>query len=210
MIGKKNGQLVQRVKPAPDHLLAENAALLQAVENAAGFVPNGFYAVGWKPKVLEAMIQLALAVLNEEGRIGKELKWLVGNMASRAVGCRYCWAHTASNALNLGGASKEKVEAVWEFQTNPLFSDKERAAMNFAVAAASVPNGVNNENFGELRKYFDDEEIVEIMSVVSIFGWYNRWNDSMATLLEEEPLSFAQESLKTGGWNEGKTTGNWK
>jgi len=131
-------------------------------------------------------------------------------MASRAVGCRYCWAHTANNAVNLAEASKEKVEAVWEFQTSPLFSDKERVAMNFALAAASVPNGVNNENFGELRKYFDEEEIVEIMSVISIFGWYNRWNDSMATLLEEEPLTFAHESLKTGGWEEGKTTGNWK
>ena len=205
-----NHQLVQRVKSAPEHLLKENADLLKAVENAAGFVPNGFYAVGWKPEILKAMIQLALAVLNTDGRIGKELKWLVANMASRSVGCRYCWAHTASNALNLGNAPKEKVEAIWEFRTSPLFSDKERAALEFAIAAAAVPNAVNNDNFGELRKYFDDEEIVEIMSVISMFGWYNRWNDSMATLLEEEPLEFAQGSLKIGGWNEGQTTGNRK
>jgi len=203
-----NDQLVQRVQPAPDHLLKENAELLKAVEAAAGFVPNGFYAVGWKPQILKAMIQLALAVLNDPGKIGKELKWLVANMASRSVGCRYCWAHTGSNAHNLGGASLEKVAAIWEFRTNDLFNDKERAALEFAIAAAAVPNGVNNDNFAAIRKYFDDEEIVEIMSVISLFGWYNRWNDSMATMLEEEPLSFAQKSLTVGGWDEGKTTGN--
>jgi len=207
---EKNGKIVQRVQAAPAHLLAENADLLKTVEKEGGFVPTGFYAVGWKPKILEAMTNLALAVLIDPGRVGKELKWLVANMASRAVGCRYCWAHTANNAINLAAASKEKIEAVWEYQTNPLFSDEERAAMNFAVAAASVPNGVTNEIFAELRKYFDDEQIVEIMSVISLFGWYNRWNDSMATLLEEQPLHLAQESLRTGGWDEGGTTGNWK
>jgi len=210
MINKKNGKLVQRVKAAPDHLLAENAGLLKTIEEVTGFVPNNFYAVGWKPKILRAMMQLALAVLDDPGRVDKELKWLVANMASRSVGCKYCWAHTGSNAVNIGGASREKVEAIWEFRTHELYTDRERAALEFAIASASVPNSVDNENFGELRKYFDEEEVIEIMSVIAIFGWYNRWNDSMATVLEEEPLAFAQESLKAGGWNEGNATGNWR
>jgi len=155
MINKKNGKLVQRVKAAPDHLLAENAGLLKTIEEVAGFVPNNF-------------------------------------------------------SVNIGGASREKVEAIWEFRTHELYTDRERAALEFAIASASVPNSVDNENFGELRKYFDEEEVIEIMSVIAIFGWYNRWNDSMATVLEEEPLAFAQESLKAGGWNEGNATGNWR
>jgi len=207
---KENGELVQRVKAAPEHLLAENADLLRKIDGVAGLIPNNFYAVGWKPKILKSMIELALAVLDDPGKVGKELKWLVANMASRSVGCKYCWAHTGSNAVNLGGAAKEKVEAIWEFRTHELFNEKERAALEFAIAAASVPNGVDNKNFGELRKHFDEEEVIEIMSVIAMFGWYNRWNDSMATVLEEEPLAFAQDSLKVGGWQEGNATGKWR
>ncbi|MDZ7727690.1 MAG: hypothetical protein U5Q44_05530 [Dehalococcoidia bacterium] len=42
------------------------------------------------------------------------------------------------------------------------------------------------------------------MGVISLFGWLNRWNDTMATDLEEEPLAFAQEHLGGAGWAAGK------
>ena len=204
----KPDALVQRITSAPSDLIAQNADIFKIIEATGGFVPNGFYAVGWKPKILKAMTGLAMAVLAEDDLIGKELKWLVGNMASRASGCKYCWAHTAHNAEVIGGASPEKLDKIWEYRTNPLFSDKERAAMNFATAAAAVPNDVTTEIFDELQMHFCDEEIVEIMSVISLYGWYNRWNDSMATVLEDGPLQYAHKNLKKGGWEEGQTTGN--
>jgi alkylhydroperoxidase family enzyme len=60
---------------------------------------------------------------------------------------------------------------------------QEKAAMDFASAAASVPNAVTDELIVQLRQHWDDGQIVEIMAVIALFGFLNRWNDSMATPL---------------------------
>jgi len=39
--------------------------------------------------------------------------------------------------------------------------------------------------------------------VISMFGWMNRWNDTLATQLEEHPLEFAREHLGASGWTPG-------
>ena len=95
-------------------------------------------------------------------------------------------AHTAGASLRLG-VDEKKLEAVWEYRTSPLYTEAERVALDFAIAAASQPNDVSDELFARLRQHWSDNQIVEILGVVSMFGFMNRWNDSMATPLEEEP-----------------------
>ena len=51
----------------------------------------------------------------------------------------------------------------------------------------------------ELRKYWDDGEIVEMLGVISLFGFLNRWNDSMGTRIEEEADVSGKKYIK--GWN---------
>ncbi len=198
---------VHRVGELTEQLREENAPVLDIVERLGGFVPNGFLAVAWKPNILEALTRLSRQVLIEPGGVSHELRWLVANMASRTVGCRYCWAHTGHNATNLAGADPAKIEAIWEYRTSPLFDDGERAALDFAAAAAAVPNGVTEEVFGELRTHFDDTQIVELMSVIALFGWFNRWNDSMVTTLEQGPLDYGRQHLAAGGWDPGTLGG---
>ena len=124
-------------------------------------------------------------------------------MASRAAGCQYCMAHTAGGALRFG-VENRKLAAVWDYQTSPLYSAAERATLDFALAAASVPNAVTDEMFAELRKHWTEEQIIEIVGVISVFGFLNRWNDTMATPLEEEPIEVGEKYLARGGWTVGK------
>jgi alkylhydroperoxidase family enzyme len=112
-------------------------------------------------------------------------------------------AHTAGGALHFGVEDK-KLAAVWEYQTSSLYSTAERVTLDFALAASSVPNGVTDEMFAELRKYWTEEQIVEIVGVISLFGFLNRWNDTMATPLEDEPIEVAEKYLARGGWKVGK------
>ncbi len=56
----------------------------------------------------------------------------------------------------------------------------------------------------ELGKHFSEPQIVELTAVVSLYGFLNRWNDSMATPLEEKPLEFAKKHLSGAGWEAGK------
>jgi hypothetical protein len=67
-----------------------------------------------------------------------------------------------------------------------------------------VPNAVTDELMSRLRQHWDDGQIVEIMAVIALFGFLNRWNDSMATPLENAPAECANKVLGQRGWEIGK------
>lgn len=96
-------------------------------------------------------------------------------------------AHMAESAASVDGAPAEKLEAIFEFESNPMFSDAERAALRMVLAAGSMPNAVTDENMEDLERHFDENQIVELLGVVCLFGCLNRWNDTMATPIEERP-----------------------
>ena len=146
---------------------------------------------------------MTAAVWDPESKVDRGFKRIIAHIASGAAGCQYCMAHTAGGALHFGVEDK-KLAAVWEYQTSLLYSAAERATLDFAIAAASVPNTVTDDMFAELRKYWTEEQIVEIVAVISLFGFLNRWNDTLATPLEDEPIDVGQKYLARGGWEIGK------
>jgi alkylhydroperoxidase family enzyme len=100
--------------------------------------------------------------------------------------------------------SEEKLADVWTYATSPHYSERERLAMDFALAASSQPNAVTDSQFAALQQHWSDGEIVEILGVVAMFAFLNRWNDTMATPLEEVPISVARKALGGRGWAAGK------
>jgi uncharacterized peroxidase-related enzyme len=168
-----------------------------------GFVPNSMLILQRKPKIARALAQLTASIWEPGGEVDRGFKRLIAHVASRAAGCQYCMAHTASGALHFG-IEEQKLAAVWEFRTSPLFSGAERVALDFAIAAASVPNGTTEEMFTTMRKHWSETQIVEIVAVVATFGFLNRWNDTMGTPLEEEPIGVAERFLASHGWTAGK------
>jgi alkylhydroperoxidase family enzyme len=158
-----------------------------------------------KPDLLRAFSALGRAVYAPTENVPLALKNMIAHVASAAAGCRYCMAHTASNANRPAGkVDEEKIERLWNFEADPIFSEKERVTLAFAAAAASVPNMAGPEHFEALRRFYSDAEIVEIMGVIAYFGFLNRWNDTMATDLESIPLRIGETQLKDGGWTPGK------
>jgi alkylhydroperoxidase family enzyme len=85
-----------------------------------------------------------------------------------------------------------------------LFSDAEKAAIRLALKAGSLPNDASAQDFKELKKYFDDGQIVEIVATIALFGFLNRWNDTMATELEPLPSAVAKRVAGARGWEPGK------
>ena len=77
-------------------------------------------------------------------------------------------------------------------------------ALDFAIAAASQPNGVTEQMFADMRKHWNETQIVEIAAVVAVFGFLNRWNDTMGTPLEAEPIEVGEKYLAKRGWSVGK------
>lgn len=171
-------------------------------QKTRGFTPNSIRTMARRPNIVKAFMQLNQAVLYE-GTVPEELKMLVSMASSMASGCRYCQSHMA-NLSAIYNAPDDKIAAIWEFQTSELFTDAERAAIGLAIKAGGLPNDATQEDFDELAKHFDESQIVEIVASVALFGFLNRWNDTMATQLEELPKERIKEALPD--WNEGKHT----
>jgi len=168
-----------------------------------GFVPNSILTMQRVPSIAQAVIGLNRAVFAPDGEVDLGLKRLVAHVASTASGCQYCKAHTTVSATR-HGVSDEKMAAIYDYATSPLFTPAERVALDFAMEAASVPNAVTDESYAALTEHWSESQIVELLGVVCMFGVFNRWNDSMATPLEELPLARADELLGDRGWAVGK------
>ena len=147
------------------------------------------------PELLTAFGGIGATIL-QSGELDRGLKQLVAMVASAAHGCHYCQAHTSHSAHKLC-VSQEKVEATFEFESSSLFSDAERAALKLAWHAALQPNASSDNDFASLKEYYSDREIVEIVSVIALFGFLNRWSDTMGSELEPLPQAFA-ESINLG------------
>lgn len=79
-----------------------------------------------------------------------------------------------------------------------------RVALELALAVGQVPNAVGDALFRRLRAYWNEEQILEIVGVVAMFGFLNRSNDTLAMPLEEPPVDVAKRHLAPHGWTPGK------
>lgn len=192
-----------RIAPLPVDHSPELREAFDATAKTLGFVPNSMLIMQRKPKLVKALSQLTAAVWDPQGEVDRGFKRLLAHVASRAAGCRYCMAHTAGGALHFG-VEEPKLAAVWEYRTSPLFSEAERAALDFALAAAAVPNDVTDEMFVEMRRHWTENQMVEIVGVIALFGFLNRWNDTLGTPLEDEPMGVGTKFLAPRGWSAGK------
>lgn len=193
---------MNRITPLTREDLPEFEAAFENYDKKMGFVPNSIFTMAHRPTLLKGFLELMSSISGPPGSlpISPELTRLIAYASSNVAGCRYCQAHTAGTVSRMNGDT-ERVEAVWEFETSPLFSDAERAALRLAMAAASVPNSATDEHFADLKKHYTEEQIVHIVGTVSIYGFLNRWNDTIATTLEEEAMTFGQTHLAEHGWD---------
>lgn len=172
-------------------------------EETLGFTPNSLFTMMHRPRIAAAFVEMNQAVMENKGMVTSAMKREVAYLSSMTTGCRYCEAH-AIRAAERYGSSEERMKYLWEYKTHPSFSEADRAMFDLTIAASQVPNGLTNEIAEKAREYWSEGELVEIMGVIALFGYLNRWNDSMGTQLEEPAVETAQERLGHKGWHRGK------
>jgi len=167
-----------------------------------GFCPNSVLTMNKKPLMADAFINLNKAVMDNAGSISSEFKRIIAYISSNTAGCRYCQAHTIRAAQRYGGSDK-RLQQAWDFENSKLFSMKEKIALRFVIASSTSPT--NTQFFErELKANWSEEDILEMVSVIALFGFLNRWNDVMGTTLEEEAKQSAEQYLNQAGWEVGK------
>jgi uncharacterized peroxidase-related enzyme len=192
-----------RLRPLPPEHSPELKEQFESMQKNLGFVPNSILIMQRKPKMAKAFAAMTASIWEPEGKVDRGLKRLIAHVASRTAGCQYCMAHTAGGALHFG-VEEQKLSAIWDYQSSSLFNAAERAALDLAVAGAAIPNAATDEMFIELKKHWSEEQIVEIVGVIAMFGFLNRWNDTLATPLEDEPIGVGEKFLAGHGWRVGK------
>ena len=180
----------------------ETQELVTFFNETLGFCPNSVLTMQKKPHLAQAFVNLNKAVMDNAGSISSEFKRIIAYISSNTAGCRYCQAHTIRAAERYGG-EKERLEQAWDFENSRLFSEAEKVALRFTIAASSVPVGTSQELEELLHHHWDETDILEIMSVIALFGYLNRWNDVMGTSLEEDAKDSAK-SLLQSQWDIGK------
>lgn len=177
--------------------------LIKFYDETLGFCPNSIKTMHHRPRIAYAFIEMNKAVMENHGRVTSALKRLMAYVSSHAAGCRYCQAH-AIRAAERYGADQDQLDHIWDYQTHKAFSEAERAALDFALASSVIPNAVTDEIAETLRQHWDDGEIVEMLGVIALFGYLNRWNDSMGTQMEEGAVESGKQYLEKKGWEVGK------
>ncbi|MAJ37965.1 MAG: peroxidase [Flavobacteriaceae bacterium] len=191
------------VSPLDRNATKQAQTMAEFYEETLGFTPNSLFTMMHRPRIANAFVEMNQAVMENKGRITSAMKREIAYLSSMTTGCRYCEAH-AIRAAERYGSSQGRMLNLWDYKKHQAFSEADRAMFDLAIAASQVPNGVNDEIAEAARQHFDQGEIVEILGVVALFGYLNRWNDSMGTALEKDAADSADNILGSNGWVIGK------
>ena len=191
------------VKPLSPDTNPEVSKLAEFFNETLGFCPNSVLTMQIRPEIARSFINLNMAVMANHGRVTSAFKRIIAWVSSNAAGCQYCQAH-AIRAAERYGASKERLENIWNFEESDCFSEQEKIALRFTREASKVPVATTQEIEEELKQHWSEDDIIEMMGVIALFGYLNRWNDVMGTSLEDDAIESANQYLKEKGWDIGK------
>lgn len=194
---------MSRLEPLPPETTPALKPHFDFFLTTLGFTPNSVLIMQRKPRLVQALAQLNAAVMDPQGEVDLGFRRLIGHLASKVSGCLYCQAHTLLGARQFG-VDEAKLADIWHYSSSPNYTEKERLALDFALAAAAQPNAVTDSQFEALRQHWSDSQIVEILGVVAMFGFLNRWNDTLATPLEAAAAAVAEKAVGGQGWSAGK------
>lgn len=179
-----------RVVPLGADDLRSQDPQLEDLVNFLGYRPNALLTMARKPGLLPAILGLVQQTLRGDGLIEPPLRFLVAAEACRGARCWYSATHVV-HAAHHAGVTWPQLDALPEYRSSDCFSPRERAALAIASAGATLPTGDAGAAFDEARKHFSEDELIELVSCVAVFGWFNRWNSLMRSALEAIPAEAA-------------------
>jgi 4-carboxymuconolactone decarboxylase len=128
---------------------------------------NIYMLLSHSPKVANALLEVSEA-LRASKVVTAELRELVTLHTTLLIGGEYEYNQHWNAAIALG-IDRAKIEALKVFETSPLFTGCERAALRVSAELAVPPFELTAATWDALRAEFPDRAIVEILIVI---GWY--------------------------------------
>jgi uncharacterized peroxidase-related enzyme len=160
-----------------EHAAADVQAVYDNLRQAFGRMPNIFAVMAHRPGVLNTFLPLYTAIINE-GTVTPKYKELAWVKTSHVNGCAY-WsrAHTAS--AKQAGITDAQLHALPFSQSSQGFDAQEQAVLAYADSVTRGASAVREETLQELRKYFSEDQIVELTLVICMANFTNRFNEAL-------------------------------
>ncbi|MDY6819059.1 MAG: peroxidase-related enzyme [Halobacteriales archaeon] len=164
--------------PDPENIEGPHAEAVQASKQRWGFVANIERAFAMWPELAMAEHDLTDAVM-VDGELDPGLKEAISVVVSQVNACPYCHSHHTFQ-MEQAGRSEAEQRAINELDFDSLADPQERAALTFAETVANDPNRVTDDDVTALREAgFDDREILEIVTVIALFMFYNTFTTTL-------------------------------
>jgi uncharacterized peroxidase-related enzyme len=153
------------------------AALFDKVFDQRGNVPNMFRVMAHRPEIFSTMQAHFAAVLNT-GTVPTKLKELIIVRTSQVNDTPYCLASHTILARSLGWTD-DQLSHLKDWQQREDFTAAEKAALRLAETVTRDARAVSDEQFDELRKYYSEGEVVELLCAIGLFNYFNRFNNAL-------------------------------
>ena len=153
------------------------ATLFDKVFAQRGNVPNMFRVMAHRPEIFATMQAHFGAVLNT-GTVSTKLKELIIVRTSQVNETPYCLASHTILARNLGWTD-DQLSHLAEWAKRDDFMPAEKAALRLAETVTRNANAVTDEQFAELRSFYSEGEVVELLCAIGLFNYFNRFNNAL-------------------------------
>jgi uncharacterized peroxidase-related enzyme len=163
---------VDRSELAPDI-----AALYDKAFALRGNVPNMFRVMAHRPEIYATM-QAHFAVVLNTGTVSTKLKELIIVRTSQVNETPYCLASHTILARNLGWTD-DQLSHLADWSQRDDFTLAEKAALHLAETVTRNANAVTDEQFADLRSFYSEGEIVELLCAIGLFNYFNRFNNAL-------------------------------
>jgi len=151
-------------------------AIYEEFEKSTGKVPEWARVMAHRPEILKEFTELFKTIMGG-GKIEPFLKWKIALVVSDTLKCPFC-VNVTEKMLERLGANKEAMNEIRNF------SGEEKETLELVKDVTLDGHLDNPELFDKLKKRFDEAQIVEIISVMGLFNYINRFNNTLGVLPE--------------------------
>jgi len=143
-------------------------------QNGSGLEPVEIWA--YRPKMMMGMGKFNQAVRKGKS-VDERIKNLVELKGAQMIGCEFC-VDLGSQICRNSGLSDDELLALARYRQSDLFTDREKLALDYAVAVMRTPVEVTDELFARLKEHFSDEQLVEITALLTVVN-IDRFNAAL-------------------------------
>jgi alkylhydroperoxidase family enzyme len=133
-------------------------------QTGTGLEPMEIWA--HQPKMMMGMGRFNQAIRGGK-TVSERIRNLVELKGAQMIGCEFC-VDLGSQICRNSGLSDSELLALPRYQSSDLFTDREKAALDYTIGVMRTPVEVTDEVFARMQEHFGDKQLVEITALLTL------------------------------------------